>query len=131
MREFLQAQGFDIWQSVLDGYTTPKGRPKVVVEKKLQNDNAMSLNIILRGLSESEKKINQDGKNSSAKELWYKLQENYTKKTMQECVEDQKEDTPKKEATSNKMDDNSNKHIVDESNEEKVKEVESSKYSCG
>jgi hypothetical protein len=50
---------------------------------------------------------------------------------MQKCVEDQKEDTPKKEATSKKMDENPNKLAFDESNEEKVKEVESSKYSSG
>jgi hypothetical protein len=77
----------------------------------------MELNIILRGLSEYEEKINKVGKHSSTKEIWHKLQENYTKESIQECVEEQKEDTPKKEETSKKMDDIQNKHIIDESNE--------------
>jgi hypothetical protein len=58
MRAFLQAHGFDIWKSVLDGYTTPKGIPKGARTKKIHKDNAIALNIIMRGLSESEKKIN-------------------------------------------------------------------------
>jgi hypothetical protein len=51
MRAFLQARGFNIWKLVLDGYTTPKGRPKGETTKKIQKENAMALNIILRGLS--------------------------------------------------------------------------------
>jgi hypothetical protein len=50
---------------------------------------------------------------------------------MQECAKYQKEDTPKKEATRKKIDDTPNKHAAYESSKEKVKEVESSKYSCG
>jgi hypothetical protein len=73
MRHFSQAHGFDIWKSILDGYTTPKHRPKGAGEKKLQKDNEMELNIILRGLSESENKINEVGKHSLTKELWDKL----------------------------------------------------------
>jgi hypothetical protein len=36
MRTFLQAHGFDIWKSILDGYTTPKGIPKGATTKKLK-----------------------------------------------------------------------------------------------
>jgi hypothetical protein len=53
MREFLQERGFDIWKSVLDGYTTPKGTPKGAETKNLQKENVMESNIIIRGLSES------------------------------------------------------------------------------
>jgi hypothetical protein len=58
MRSFLQAHGFDIWKSVLDGYTTPKGIPKGATTKNIHKENAIALNIIMRGLSKSQKKIN-------------------------------------------------------------------------
>jgi hypothetical protein len=50
MRSFLQAQGFDIWKSMLDGYTTPKDKSKGATTNKLQKDNVMTLNITPRGL---------------------------------------------------------------------------------
>jgi len=48
----------------------------------------MAMDIILDGLSDSVK--DKIRKCTSAKELWDKLQENYTKETMQEYAEDQK-----------------------------------------
>ena len=40
MKKFLLALGFDIWQSVVDGYTTPTTPPKYDAGKKICNDNS-------------------------------------------------------------------------------------------
>jgi hypothetical protein len=48
------ALGFDIWKSVVTGYTTPKTPPTDTVGKKASENDAKSMNAILCGLSESE-----------------------------------------------------------------------------
>ena len=51
MRVFPMAQGYDIWHTIENGYTTPKTRPKYSTSKKLNKNNARALNAILSGLS--------------------------------------------------------------------------------
>jgi hypothetical protein len=50
MKNFLLALGFDIWKSVVDGYTAPTTPPKDVAGKKICNDNSRAVNAILGGL---------------------------------------------------------------------------------
>jgi hypothetical protein len=53
MKNFMLALGFDIWQSGVDGYTTPTTPPKNVAGKKIYNDNSREVNAILGGLENS------------------------------------------------------------------------------
>jgi hypothetical protein len=48
------ALGFDIWKSIMTGYTTPTTPPTDAVGKKPSENNAKSMNAILCGLSESK-----------------------------------------------------------------------------
>jgi hypothetical protein len=54
MRSFLQAQGFDVWQVVLNGYTTPDSPPTDNVGKNLSEYNAKAINSILSVLTGSK-----------------------------------------------------------------------------
>jgi hypothetical protein len=51
MKKFMLSLGFDIWQSIVDGYTTPTTPPKDVADKKNCNDNSRAVNGILGGLT--------------------------------------------------------------------------------
>ena len=51
MKSHLMKLGFDILQSIEDGYTTPSSPPINVASKKLCNDNSRVVNAILSGLS--------------------------------------------------------------------------------
>ena len=53
MKNFMLALGFDIWQSVEDGYTAPIAPPKDTAGKKICNDNSREVNGILAGLTNS------------------------------------------------------------------------------
>jgi hypothetical protein len=53
MKKFMLALGFDIWKSIVDGYTSPTTPPKDVVGKKIYNENSREINEILRGLRNS------------------------------------------------------------------------------
>jgi hypothetical protein len=44
---------FDIWKSVVDGYTAPTTPPTDVAGKKICNDNSREVNAILGGLKNS------------------------------------------------------------------------------
>jgi hypothetical protein len=52
MKTYLQAQGFEIWQSIVDGYTTPSIPPTNDKEVKLGQNNSKAKNALLNGLSE-------------------------------------------------------------------------------
>jgi hypothetical protein len=45
------ALGCDVWQYMVNGYTTPTTPPSYVVAKKLCNDNSKVVNAILGGLA--------------------------------------------------------------------------------
>ena len=71
MKSHLMALGFDILQSVEDGYTAPSSPPTDVAANNLFNDNSRDVTAILSGLS-----INVFVKVmhcKSTKELWEKL----------------------------------------------------------
>jgi hypothetical protein len=53
MKNFMLALGFDIWQFVVDDYTTPTTPPKDVVGKKICNDNSRAVKGILGELNNS------------------------------------------------------------------------------
>jgi hypothetical protein len=44
MKNFMLDLGFDIWQSVVDGYTAPTSPPKDATGKKICNDNSRAWN---------------------------------------------------------------------------------------
>ena len=49
MRTYIQAQGFQVWQSIVDGYITPTNDKAV----KLGENNSKSTNALLNGLSDT------------------------------------------------------------------------------
>jgi hypothetical protein len=72
MKNFMLALGFDIWQSVEDGYTAPTTPPKGAAGNKICNDNSRAVNGILGGLTNSicVKVMHCE----STKEIWDKLE---------------------------------------------------------
>jgi hypothetical protein len=67
--------GFDVWQAVVDGYTTPTTPPTDKDGKKLSENNSRAKNVILNGLVDTVyvKVMHCD----SAKDIWDKLQNIY------------------------------------------------------
>ena len=53
MKTFLQTQGFDVWQSIVDGYTTPTTPPTNKYGKKLSENNSKAKGTILSSLVDS------------------------------------------------------------------------------
>jgi hypothetical protein len=53
MKTFLQAQGFDVWKSTVDGYTTPTTPPTDIYGKKLSEKNSKAKGTILRSSVDS------------------------------------------------------------------------------
>ena len=54
MKLFLQTQGVDVWQAVLNDYSAPTTIPTDVVGKKLYESNSKAMYAILGGLAGSE-----------------------------------------------------------------------------
>jgi hypothetical protein len=52
MKTYIQAQGFEIWQSIVDGYTTPTVPPTNDKAVKLGQNNSKAKIELLNGLSE-------------------------------------------------------------------------------
>jgi hypothetical protein len=75
MKTYIQAQGFEIWQSVVDRYKEPTIPPTSEKEMKLSQNNSKATNALLNGLGESvyTKVVHC----KSAKEIWAKLQNIY------------------------------------------------------
>ena len=53
MKTYIQAQGFEIWQSVVDGYKEPAIPPANEREIKLGKSNSKATNALLNGLFDS------------------------------------------------------------------------------
>jgi hypothetical protein len=53
MKTYIQAQGFEIWQSISHGYTTPRVPPTNDKAMKLSQNNSKATNALLNGLSET------------------------------------------------------------------------------
>jgi hypothetical protein len=53
MKTFVQAQGFDVWKEVIDGYKAPSTPPTNKYGKKLSENNLKAKNATLIGLASS------------------------------------------------------------------------------
>ena len=75
MRVFLQAQGIDVWQAVVNGYNVPATPPIDNTGRNLYEGNSKAMNAILSGLIEPVfmKVMHCE----SAKEIWDKLKNIY------------------------------------------------------
>jgi hypothetical protein len=93
MKTYIQAQGFEIWQSIVDGYTTPTVPPTNDKAVKLGQNNSKATNALLNGLRNKNffialtyLKSKKEGHETiftkvahckSAKEIWDKLRNIY------------------------------------------------------
>jgi hypothetical protein len=75
MKTYIQAQGFEIWQSIVDGYIVPTVPPTNDKAVKLGQNNSKTTNAHLNGLSETL--FTKVTHCKSAKEIWNKLQNIY------------------------------------------------------
>ena len=75
MKTYIQGQGFEIWQSIVDGYTTPTILPTNEIIVKLGQNNSKATNALLNGLSETI--FTKVAHCKSSKEIWEKLQNIY------------------------------------------------------
>jgi hypothetical protein len=72
MKTYLQEHGFEILQSIVDGYTTPTVLPTNDKEMKLNQNNSKATNALLNGLGESI--FTKVSHYKSPKDIWDKLQ---------------------------------------------------------
>jgi hypothetical protein len=75
MKTYIQAEGFEIWQSIVDGYTTPTVSSTNDKAMKLGHNNSKATNSLVNGLGESV--FTKVAHCKSAKEIWDKLQNIY------------------------------------------------------
>jgi hypothetical protein len=75
MKAYIQAQGFDVWQSIVDGYTAPTVPPINDKEVKLGENNSKAINALLNGLSDTV--FTKVAHCKSTKEIWDKLRNIY------------------------------------------------------
>jgi hypothetical protein len=75
MRTYIQTQGFQVWQSIVDGYITPAVPPRNDKAVKLGENNSKATNALLNGLSDMV--LTKVAHCKSAKEIWEKLQNIY------------------------------------------------------
>jgi hypothetical protein len=75
MKMYVQAHGFDVWKSIVDGYKEPATPPIDNRGKKLNQNNLRAKNVIMNGLFYSiyVKFMHCD----SVKEIWDKLHNVY------------------------------------------------------
>jgi hypothetical protein len=50
MKAFMGAMGYDVWNSVVSGYTPPKRPSKSAAKKELKRNNKLAMDAILEGL---------------------------------------------------------------------------------
>jgi hypothetical protein len=53
MKTYIQAHGFEIWQSIVDGYIAPTVPPTIDKAMKLSQNNSKAKNALLNGISET------------------------------------------------------------------------------
>ena len=75
MKVFLQAQGYDVWKSIVTGYTTTK-KSKTTTRKELKRNNKITRDFIWEGLPDPVRE--KVGTFSLAKQLWDKLHNIYS-----------------------------------------------------
>jgi hypothetical protein len=70
MKAYIQAQGFQVWKSIVDGYTAPAVPPTSDKTVKLGENNSKSINALLNGLSDTI--FTKVAHCKSSKEIWDK-----------------------------------------------------------
>jgi hypothetical protein len=70
-KTYIQARGFEIWQSILDGYIAPTVLPTNEKTMKLSLNTSKATNALLNGLGELV--FAKVAHCKSAKEIWDKL----------------------------------------------------------
>jgi hypothetical protein len=75
MKAYIQAYGFQVWQSIVDGYTTPTVPPRNEKAMKLDENNSKAINALLNGLSDTI--FTKVAHCKSTKEIWDKLRNIY------------------------------------------------------
>jgi hypothetical protein len=75
MRTYIHAQGFQVWKSIVDGYTAPTVPPTNDKEIKLGENNSKATNALLNGLSDTI--FTKVAHYKSVKEIWDKFQNIY------------------------------------------------------
>jgi hypothetical protein len=75
MKTYIQAHGFEIWQSIIDGYIVPAILPTNDKAVKLGQNNSKATNALLDGLSEMV--FTKVAHCKSTKEIWDKLRNIY------------------------------------------------------
>jgi hypothetical protein len=75
MKEFLGAIRYDVWNSVVIGYTPPKRAPKSILKKQFKRNNKQVMDSISEGLPKSVKRKIRIF--TLVKELWDKMKSLY------------------------------------------------------
>jgi hypothetical protein len=119
MKTYLQALGYDVWKSIVTGYTPSKTPPTDATGKEACENNTMAMNSILSGLVDSEK--SKVGQCTSTKELWDKLQDIYAKQGALDMLKWTKEEE-------NKVDNSDSESDVEEANISRNPKRGSGKY---
>jgi hypothetical protein len=71
MKTYIQAHRFQVWKSIVDGYTVPIVPPTNEKAVKLGENNFKSINALLNGLSDTI--FTKVAHCKSAKQIWDKL----------------------------------------------------------
>jgi hypothetical protein len=84
MESHLKALGHDVWNSVITDYFPPR-RVRTPTQKKSKKSNSMEMNTILNVLPDDVKE--KIGECNSAKELWDKMKDLYSKEKSNEAFQ--------------------------------------------
>jgi hypothetical protein len=85
MKTYLKSLGADVWFSVSSGYNA-LNKPKTVTQKEEKRTNKLTIDTILDGLTDSVK--SKVGSCASAKDIWDKLQDLYSREEVEEEEEE-------------------------------------------
>ena len=75
MKVTLKAAGYDVWNSVITGYSPPK-KARTIAQKNSKTNNSMAMETILKGMTDSIKE--KIGQHISAKDLWLNVEHLYS-----------------------------------------------------
>jgi hypothetical protein len=75
MKAYIQAHGFQVWKSIVDGYIAPTVPPTSDKTMKLSENNSKAINALLNDLIDMV--FTKVAHCKSAKEIWDKLQNIY------------------------------------------------------
>jgi hypothetical protein len=75
MKTYIRAQGFQVWQSIIDGYTAPAVPATNDKAVKLGENNYKAINALLNGLGDTV--FTKVAHCKSTKEIWDKLRNIY------------------------------------------------------